>query len=350
MSRDSKTLLFRADANTRIGTGHVMRCLALAQAWQDAGGTALLASAEIPAGLRQRLLAEGINPVDLKVNPGSANDAEATIVAARRVAANWVVMDGYGFGSDYQATIKNQGLLTALYDDNAHQANYAVHLLINHNLHACTEAYRSSGQGIRLLLGTRYVALRREFLRQTTAPACSSPQRLHVLISLGGSDEADWTRIAVEALAQRSDVEVTVTAGAAYPFGDRLRNLAAQAKCRMEVLSNVTNIAALLARTHLCIGAAGISTWERCFMGVPTVLVVLADNQEAIAHSVCRAGAALLASNPSELGAQVAELLGDVKARTQLAAAGRRLMDGQGAGRILAVFQRSDDEIGVPRQ
>src|SRR5258707_5801221 len=104
---NGECMVVRVDAGPDIGSGHLMRCLALAQAWQDSGGRAVFASAMTSPGPELRLRSEGIETVPLPVEPGSAEDAMRTIDLAREMEARWVVADGYHFGADYQRAVKN---------------------------------------------------------------------------------------------------------------------------------------------------------------------------------------------------------------------------------------------------
>ena len=111
------TLLIRADANPAMGTGHVMRCLALAQSWQDAGGSAMFAMADPSTWARERLLKESVETVTISAAPGTEEDVRQTSVLARQHAGAWVVVDGYQFGADYQRTLKSAGFKVLFLDD-----------------------------------------------------------------------------------------------------------------------------------------------------------------------------------------------------------------------------------------
>ena len=110
-------IVFRADANSAIGTGHVMRCLALAQAWQDEGGVAIFAAAELPDLLATRLGVEGLTVEPIAAKRGSAEDADALSKYAKDAGADWVVIDGYCFGKQYQAQVKSSGPRLLVIDD-----------------------------------------------------------------------------------------------------------------------------------------------------------------------------------------------------------------------------------------
>src|SRR5258708_32931481 len=111
------TLLIRADASVTIGTGHAMRCLALAQAWQDAGGKAVMAMAESLSAVDERLASEGIQTVYLSQAAGSRGDERETAELACSQNADWVVLDGYRFASEYQQAMKATGRKVMVVDD-----------------------------------------------------------------------------------------------------------------------------------------------------------------------------------------------------------------------------------------
>ena len=117
------TLLIRSDASIAIGTGHVMRCLALAQAWRDAGGNVTFAMAEATPSIEARLRIEGVNVVRLPVPPGSTEDSARTCDLARQENAAWVVVDGYQFGSAYQTALRAAGLKVLFVDDHGMRAS-----------------------------------------------------------------------------------------------------------------------------------------------------------------------------------------------------------------------------------
>ena len=112
------TLLIRADASVSIGTGHVMRCLALAQAWQDRGGHAVFALASGTPSIEQRLAEEGVRVERIDAAIGSELDAKNTILCGKRFGAQWIVLDGYTFTADYQEKIKTSGAKLLFIDDN----------------------------------------------------------------------------------------------------------------------------------------------------------------------------------------------------------------------------------------
>src|SRR5579864_4604657 len=191
------TLLIRADASTVIGTGHVMRCLALAQAWQDAGGQALFAMAQSTESVRAHLAHERCGVVD---SVFVAGDLQQTINIARERKCEWVVVDGYQFDADYQRGLKTADLRVLFLDDYGHSRHYAADLVLNQNISAAPAPYSNRERETRLLLGTRYATLRREFNPWSNWERKLSVDCRRLLVMMGGSDQANVTAIVIEGL------------------------------------------------------------------------------------------------------------------------------------------------------
>jgi len=145
-------LVIRADGSTLIGSGHIMRCLALAQAWQDAGGGVLfLMGTGVPI-LEERLKSEGMDTAHLRAHAGSTDDAVETANLAQEVGATWVVLDGYHFDAVYQRTIKDSGVRLLFIDDNGHADHYYADIVVNQNIHAHAGLYTNREPYTQLLL------------------------------------------------------------------------------------------------------------------------------------------------------------------------------------------------------
>lgn len=300
-----KRLVIRADANPRIGTGHVMRCLALAQAWCDAGGAATFVCAELPEALEQRLRGEGMEVVR----------------GTEIVEADWVVLDGYQFTVADQRAVAGRLLVI---DDHAHAAEYAADLVLDQNLGASPADYATTA---RLLLGPRYALLRREF-RQGRAHERIIGDGRNVLVTLGGADPDDVTTRVVEAL-QGMNVDARVVVGASNPHDVP------------GALRNVTNMPELMAWADVAISAAGSTSWELAFFGLPSLVVALAENQRPVAERLDAAGVARTLGwhaevTPRSIREALASLLADRDARAEMSQRGRALVDGEGASRVVA--------------
>jgi UDP-2,4-diacetamido-2,4,6-trideoxy-beta-L-altropyranose hydrolase len=345
MSTNHK-LLIRADASTEIGSGHLMRCLALAQAWQETGGGVCFALAWPAPALEARLQAEGMDVTHLTgVEAGSLADAEATIALAQQQTAAWIVLDGYHFDVAYQRQIKQAGLRLLFIDDYAHASHYYADIVLNQNIYAQAEMYASREPFTRLLLGTEYLLLRREFWawRDWQRPIPDKARK--ILVTLGGSDPDNVTLTVIQALQHlpEDDWEAIVLVGGQNPHVQTLATAVAADPC-IQLRQNAANMPDLMAWADIAVSAGGSSSWELCFMGVPTLLIVLADNQRPVAKGLANQGAAeelgwYASIQPTHITQSLQALLPDLDKRMQLSQTGHRLVNGDGARSVAMQLQ-----------
>ncbi len=287
------TLLIRADANAVIGTGHVMRCLALAQAWRDDGGHAVFVMVAPDASVRERLLKEAVEIIEIGEPAGTEADVARTSSIAREHDAAWVVVDGYQFGADYQ-----------------------------------------------------YCLLRREFneWRKWKRQIPSSGHR--VLVTMGGSDPENFTARAIEALNLIDDdkLEASVLVGGSNVRFESLERVAAQAGRNISLHRDVSNMADQMAWADVAISAAGTTCWELCLLGLPAIVVDLAENQKPVAQELNRRGCAIHMGGPTDVSAEklateVKRLLRSRKDREAMSSRCRQMVDGRGANRVVVALR-----------
>ena len=335
-------LLFRTDASVAIGTGHVMRCLALAQAWQQAGGNTIFAMAGATPSLEARLRISRIKGIRLCATPGSVEDADHTCAIARNEQADWIIVDGYQFDSAYQQALRAAGMKVLLIDDNGEASPYSADLILNQNLHASEAMYRPREAHVRLLLGSRYILLRREFAFWRTRAFEIAPRARRVLITMGGSDPDNVTEKLLHILLAEPDLELTVVVGGSNPHLAGLEQIVAQADHRpIRLLKDVSDMPALMVWADLAVAGAGTTSWEMCMMGLPAALCVLAPNQEKIASELARLGAAVnldyAGKGPAaRTQSALRDLLSSQSKRAQMSERGREIVDGRGTERVLS--------------
>ncbi|MGA2423987.1 MAG: UDP-2,4-diacetamido-2,4,6-trideoxy-beta-L-altropyranose hydrolase [Terriglobales bacterium] len=335
-------LLIRADASLAIGTGHVMRCLALAQAWQDAGGTASLAVAELPDGLSPRVTTEGVTVSRVRATPGGPKDAAATIALAHRLSADWVVIDGDRFGSDFLETVHAAGFRVLLIDDFADRKSFPADLIVNPDLDDDGDVYRKRGATAKLLIGPPYVLLRREFRQETETREIRHTGK-RILVTLGGSDPENLTPKIANALAHCSDLEVTVIAGAGYDKGHELRKLRAS---NLQVVFNPPNMAQFMKHSDQAIIVAGGTLWELLSMGCAVLSYSRNIMQAHVIQALSHRGAVVDLGetrhfDQAKLVAAVKELVDSRRVRERMRNLGRTLVDGLGATRVVEAARRS---------
>jgi len=344
----ANTLIIRADASIAIATGHVMRCLALAQAWQDAGGNVVFVMAESTAAVDARVRAEGMEIVRLKASPNSVQDTRDVVTVAFDRHASWVVVDGYQFDSEYQRNLKNAGLKLLFVDDLGQCEHYFADLLLNQNVHASEDMYVSREARTRLLLGPRFAMLRRDFGGCRKWQREISANGRKVLIMMGGSDPDNVTAFVLEALRQLEidGLEVVVVLGGSNPHIDVLRQFANES-FSIRFVRDVGNMPELMAWADVAVSAAGSTCAEICLLGLPAILIDVAENQTPVAKELARRGAAIhLGSRKEVTSAEIAEELQSLllarEHRTSLSQRAGELVDGEGAERVMAAIHGDD--------
>lgn len=336
-------LLIRADANASIGVGHLMRCLALAQAWQAHGGRVIVAAASIPESLRRRLDEEGMAVHPIHAVPGSDDDRLQTVETARE--AVWTVVDGYGFSASFVSGLRQAGLPVLLIDDEGRLDYYDADIVLNQNLHAGPALYQRRVSHTRLLLGSRYTMLRQEF-RRYRQPRCPVGDRgLRVLVTLGGADLANATPAVLQALreAQLPQVTVTVLVGPAMKNRQAIDAVAAACPFPVDVRIHADRVVEHMISADVAIAAAGSTAWELAYLGVPSLLLVTAANQAPVAEALHTAGAAVnlgdVATRPfATLVGRLRALADDPVARAAMAGRAQALIDGFGVQRVRAAM------------
>ncbi len=334
-------LLIRADGSPEIGTGHVMRCLALAQAWQAEDGPVYFVG-EITGGLASRLRDEEITVRVLESTPGEKNDALETVRKAQAVGASWVVVDGYHFDGSYQRRLRGEGVRVLLLDDHGHADHYDADLVLNQNIDAEATLYDNRSEHTELLLGPRYVLLRKEFWPWREPRRTPQLEANRVLVTLGGADPDNCTEMVVRALGRlnREDLRCTVVIGGSNPNKSSIAAAAEHTDVSVDLRSDVSDMASLMAEHDIAVSAGGSTCWELAFMGVPNVILVLADNQFGIAEGLEEAGTALNLGwhekvEMGEIADQVQRLLRNDEQRLRMARRAQELVDGRGTERVL---------------
>jgi UDP-2,4-diacetamido-2,4,6-trideoxy-beta-L-altropyranose hydrolase len=356
--KESKTLLFRADASIQMGTGHVMRCLALAQSWQDDGGEAYFCTKDLPIALVQRLANEGINQIELQAVPGSIDDAVETISHCQYHLSSWLILDGYHFDTEYQATIKAAGLKLLVIDDHGHADRYCANLILNQNVCAHADLYPHIAPGTQLLLGCEYTLLRREFWPWRGDPLTRIRQfdrdkPLRVLITLGGSDPYNTTHTILSALKyiDPNQIEVNVIVGGANPHIQSLQSICAELGQSVQLHLNVTDMPALMARSDLAISAGGGTCWELALMGIPALLIILAENQRPIIEELETLDVGVNLDwhnqlNPELIAAEITKILENRDRLTVMSQKALELVDGYGSDRAIKRLKQLTCPLG----
>ncbi len=336
-------LLIRVDAGPKIGTGHVMRCLALGQAWRRMGGQVTILTSALPARLALRIKKENFELQTLATGCSKKSETQRinTYIAQHR--PDWIVLDGYRFDDAYQQAILLQNTRLLVIDDFGHATHSGADAIFNQNAYADTNDYDRQNRTQEIITGLQYVLIRDEFQLDQEKPEgrqIALGQAKRILLTFGGSDPHNTTRDAIKTLdkcaIQGTTVDVIV--GPCNPHFESLKSVAKQSRLSIRFHANVDRMATLFRRVDLAITAAGSTCYELCHAGVPMIAVPIADNQTPVAKSLVQQGAAMTLQ-PDELKSETAEnmihqLVHNPKSRQSLSSTGRNLVDGQGAARL----------------
>lgn len=360
--------LFRVDASIAIGSGHVMRCLTLADALRRHGADCHFVcrahAGHLIDSIRQRgfettALAAGSAPLaGTELEPDAPahaawlecawqKDARQTRDLALTLQPDWLVVDHYALDARWENAVRDARRKLLAIDDLADRS-HACDVLMDQNLGRTAAHYAGLvSPGCRVLAGPDYALLRPEFMELRSASLARRHHAAlrHVFVNMGGVDQPNATGEVLAVLRECAlppDCRVSVVMGMQAIWIAEVREMAAAMPWPTEVLVNVTDMAERMAASDLAIGAAGGTAWERCCLGLPTLLVVLAANQEAGAAALEQAGAAVSLGRVDQVRARLpAALAGMMQAprldRMGQVAAG--LVDGQGAGRILRALE-----------
>ena len=352
-------LIIRADANDRIGTGHIMRCIAFGKAWQNRSGHVTFISCCESNNLKKRIANEGFNFVPIKASWPDPSDLILVLEKLSELknqASNnvWIVIDGYHFDTYYQSQIKQAGYCLLTVDDNAHLDYYYADVVLNQNINAEHLQYKVESN-TRLLLGLRHVLLRSEFLNSAPSKIKIPQVSKRLLVTMGGGDKDNQTLKVIRAAenAGVDGLEVVVVIGSTNPHLQQIQSECRLADLPVRVVYNAQNMAELMSWADFAVSAGGSTCWELAFMGLPALVIILADNQQAVAQGLDKAGAAVNLGWYHALSSrQIAEALRDiaisVDKRTEMIRLGRNLIDGRGIERILAAMgQNAEFEASV---
>ncbi len=301
-------IAFRADATSRIGTGHFMRCMTLAAELKRRGAEVRFVSRDLPAYLRAMLAEKGMEFVALRseTTPSPAGDllhahwlgasqdqdAQAAIQALSDHAWDWVIVDHYALDFRWEGALRQVARRIMAIDDIADR-RHDCDVLLDQNLYADMQTrYKEKvPANCQLLLGPRYALLRDEFRRLREQVKLRTGGVKRVLVFFGGVDADNYTGLAIEALAQLAvpDLTVDVVIGAQHPRLAEIETECAENGYVCHV--QTSRMGELMVAADLAIGAGGSASWERCCVALPSLLVAAADNQIEIARALDSSGA-----------------------------------------------------------
>lgn len=356
MKTNEKKVALRVDASSQIGTGHFMRCLTLADALRESGARTRFVSRHLPEHLRSKLAEKGHEFVLLDtvsnvtalddlahaswLGVSQAQDAADCIQALSKQKWDWLIVDHYALDSRWESILRQSARKVLVIDDISDR-RHDCDVLLDQNVYADMES-RYAGKvsaHCKQLLGPRYALLRNEFGKLHEQVKLRSGPVKRVLVFFGGVDADNYTGHAVEALAQLRlpEVHVDVVIGAQHPSRQQIEMECAQYgfECHMQT----DKMAELMAAADLAIGAGGAATWERCCLGLPTLALCTADNQQKQLIDAAQMGLLYspeIAGDPIQvIGRHALALIENGHLRQHISDKGMQKVDGCGVSRVL---------------
>lgn len=359
-------IALRVDASRAIGTGHVRRCLALSHALRTSGAEVCFIVRNLGLDSAAMVAEQGFEAVTLRAPTGQlvptmpahagwagvpeAADAAETVAAVRKWRPSWMVVDHYAFTDSWHDVMRS-GLdcRIAAIDDLADRP-LAADLVIDHNYSANHQA-KFAGRiapETALLGGPRFALLGPAF---ADAPRYAPKAKVRSIgVFMGGIDRENVSALALDAVAETGFAgEVEIVTTSANPNLPALREAAA-ARPRTRLALDLPNLARFFARHDVQVGAGGGATWERCCIGAPTVLLVVAENQATVVPSLADAGIVVTTDplgtrDSNAVAASLHPLIDNADLRRTLSVRSRELVDGLGALRV--ALRLLADEVAV---
>jgi UDP-2,4-diacetamido-2,4,6-trideoxy-beta-L-altropyranose hydrolase len=345
-------VIFRVDASLKMGTGHVMRCLALAQVLKKNGGIVEFICRKHEGNLIDKIGTSGFNVFELELATENKvddkllhshwlgvtqkKDARDCINVTQSKKIDWLIVDHYSIDEEWQIELKSYCKELMVIDDLADRKHLCDILLDQTFGRERRDYEKLVPESCKLLLGSQYALLRPEFSkwREYSLKRRSNAQFKQLLINMGGIDTNNITEQILEEIENcilPNDISITVVMGGISPYLDSVKAKAITLPYKTEVKVDVDNMAEIMANADIAIGASGITTWERCCLGLPTIQLVIAKNQNTIAELLERKNAIKLLNNIKQLPSIMSNVIVLIKDLTSIS---RKISDGMGSTRV----------------
>ena len=310
-------IYFRVDASIHIGSGHLMRCLTLAEELRQGGADVCFITRSHEGDLNGLIQNKGFKlyelPLDCQDNLKDSDrgeyaiwlgvtqeaDAAETVAILKDTQPDWLIIDHYAIDESWERLVRPYAQKIMVIDDLANRY-HDCDLLLDQNYENPERYLQKVNANCSMLLGPHFALLRPEYADRRTSSRRELVSR--VLVFFGGSDPDDLTGMALEALSESrlAMIDVDVIIGSSYSFQARLEH---QAKRRGKtvIYGPQPHLADLMASADLAIGAGGVTNWERMCLGLPSIVITLADNQVPVSEILHRKGALRLVGSSKDV-------------------------------------------------
>ena len=352
MAVEKNRVVIRADAGAAVGSGHLMRMLALANGCLQIGFEVTFAIVDIPGTIAKKIKEAGCEIITVKSEPATDEDAAQTCALTAELKADWLVLDGYCFDDNYQQRVKSDGTMLMVVDDFGHAEHFHADLILNQNPYADASRYHDL-RDTKVLCGMRYTMLKKEFENPLEANATANKVRgtaKKILVTMGGSDSENYTLPVLQSLAQidgcrAADIFVDCVIGPNFAHEQVIRTFERSSELRFRIHRNVDRMDVLMRNADLAITAGGSTCYELAKLGVPAIAIPTAENQVPVVkdlskrNTLCRFKASQIQRNvpsgeQSVLSKFIKTIIDDASQRQAMSDTGKKLFDGLGVNRV----------------
>ncbi|MDA7738839.1 UDP-2,4-diacetamido-2,4,6-trideoxy-beta-L-altropyranose hydrolase [Amylibacter sp.] len=359
-------VVFRVDSSLQIGSGHLMRCLTLAECLKNDGIDICFICRKNSGNLRAKIIKKGFRLFELEssikaryedkpfhskwLNVTQKEDANQCKKILEKIKPDWLVVDHYALDHEWESDLKDFCTNIMVIDDLADR-KHNCDLLLDQTFGRIAEHYIDLVPKVcTLLVGAEYSLLRPDFAdwRSYSIERRSQADLKNLLITMGGIDLENHTEevlIKLDHCVLPVDINIVIVLGSHYPHLESLKMRAERSKYKINIQVDVENMAEIMANSDIAIGAAGSTSWERCCMGLPTIQVVLAENQKFLAKKLSEVNASLLVNEASSLQS----LINDASKWMQdVSISSARITDGTGTLKVAS--QITDSIVKIKLQ
>ncbi|KUO78108.1 MAG: hypothetical protein APF81_06855 [Desulfosporosinus sp. BRH_c37] len=304
-------IIIRADASQSIGSGHIMRCLTLAERLRVQGAEVSFVCRNLLGNLSEYIRRQGFEvhllprdeacdlalkrPGQVWLEPTWKSDAEQTMGVLKRYrrTIDWLIVDHYGIDHHWQSRLRGGVGQIMVIDDLANRHHDCDVLLDQNYYHNAVDRYHGLiPKDCALFLGPYYLLLREEFYRARKDIRIRTGEVSNILVFYGGADTTNETDKCITGLSDyiSSKLEINVVTGQSNSNKARIKDFCSSRQ-NMYYHCQVLNISELMNKADLAFGAGGFTTWERCFLGLPSIVTVTAENQMETTKAVSDLGA-----------------------------------------------------------
>lgn len=358
-------IAFRVDASLTIGSGHVMRCLTLARFLKNkkveckficraysgnfidyiqSAGFEVVTLPHLSEALVNKTSMSYVGDQDAGISTDWQSDLSHTADVLSDWAVDWLIVDHYGLDSRWEGPLRLYAKKIMVIDDLADR-NHECDLLLDQNLVTGLEDRYNAhipSKSVQLL-GPKYALLQPQYADLHPQVSLRRGPVKNILVAFGGADLPNLTGQSVLAFLslQRSDITIDVVLNPKSPHASSVRSLV-EGKTQITVHEMLPSLAPLMQKADLAIGASGATSWERCCMGLPSLVVTLAENQRPIAATLNQQGYIFWIDHFDRVTSQALKMalkeVIDCRKLEDWSRHCKGLVDGKGVARVVSIM------------